>query len=112
MQIYEKDNIIVSMDEETGILLSVMKLIPTSFEGNVEITINDEEALFIKDYLGIDLGDCRDFECDVENANEIIRECFSIESAEVSMELDGKYLSEIIRVADGLMDKIYNSHNS
>jgi len=110
--IYEKGEILVSVDEATGTILSTARLIPVSATQKIAVDVNDEEVCFLKAHLGVDLGEHRYFECDVENANEIIRECFAIESYEVTKVKDDESITALGIIAGDLVNKIHGPYNS
>ena len=107
MQIYEKDGCMVSIEEETGELLSVARLLDSSV--NINIPISGYEAKFLLEELDLDIGKCREIQCDAETANNIIRICFTIESEEAVKFSDGE-LSERGKIASKLIDLIHGPY--
>ena len=107
MQIYEKNNTLVSFDEDNGAIISVCKLISTP--ADVDVTISDDEATFLRDEFDIDMGDYRQFKSDVDTANEIIRQCFMIESDEVMRSDDA--LSERGELATKIVNTIHGPYS-
>ena len=112
MKIYEKNDVMVSVDEHTGTIVSVAKLIPSSDNKNIVVPVDSNELLFFKEYLDIDLGNSSCFKCNIEIANLIIKECFLIESNEVLKINDDEPLSEAGTMAIIILDKIYDSYES
>jgi hypothetical protein len=102
MMIYEKNGKIVSVDEETGTLLSVAKLVTDS----VSVSLDDDSSLFLKSELDIEIGASSRFESGEDVANEVIRRCFVIESEEVLKCGDGE-LSERGKTAMRIIDLIH-----
>jgi hypothetical protein len=107
MMIYEKNGKIVSVDEETGTLLSVAKLVTD----NVSVSLDDDSSLFLKSELDIEIGALSRFESGEDVANEVIRQCFVIESEEVLKSDDGE-LSERGKMAARLIDFIHGPYNA
>jgi len=90
MIIQKKDNVLISIDDINGVLLSVAKII--NEDVNVIALISDDDAVFLRDELGIDMGNCRTISCDAETANNIITDCFNIESEEVLKSTDENFI--------------------
>ena len=109
MTIQEKNDMLLSIDEDSGTLLSVCRLIPSP--DDVDLTISDEQAKFLLNELGIDMGDYRQFRSDVDTANEVIRQCFEIESEEISKSNDDS-LSERGELATKLINTIHGPYKN
>lgn len=108
MRIYEKDFAMVAVDEATGILLSVAKLIETS--GNVAFAITGEQLEFLRTEFALDAGDIHEFKSNTDTANYFIRGCFAIEAEEVAkLDDKGPALSRRGEIAVQLIDLLYNS---
>ena len=109
---FKLNKALVSIDEDSGTLLSVCRLIPTP--DDVDVMINDEQAKFISDELGIDMGDYRQFSSDVDTANEVIRLCFEIESEEILKSNDdtlsarGELATKLINTIHGPYENAVN----
>ena len=109
MTIHEKNNMLVSIDEDSGTLLSVCRLITSP--DDVDVIINDEQAKFLTDELGIDMGDYRRFNSDVDTAKEVIRQCFEIESEEILIS-NGDTLSTRGEIATKLINTIHGPYEN
>ena len=106
IQIYEKDHCVASVDETSGTLLSVGRLISSG--KNVNVSISDDDATFLYDELDLDMAAFRDIKCDAETANNLLRLLFMIESEEVKKSENGN-LSERGAMAVNLINLIYDS---
>jgi hypothetical protein len=116
IQIYEKDNVLVAIflseDGVTGDVVSTARLIPPHITENITVNVDDEEAAFLKEYLDIDMEEYRTLELSVEAANDLIRDCFRIESAEVaSVADDDGSTTNIGMIATRLLDKIHGPYS-
>jgi hypothetical protein len=109
MQIFEKDLVLVSFDDDSEMVISVARLISSS--ENVDVAINDDMAAFFQTELGLNLGSCRRFASDANTANEVIRLLFGIESEE-SLKAGDMNKSDRGGMASLLINLIHGSYSS
>ena len=102
-----KNNVLVSINDETGELLSFTRLVDGS--GEVDLLVDDNEAEFLINELSLNLGLERNVSIDVESANVIIRDCFGIETEEAATAEEGA-MSHRGEMATNIINKILEAY--
>ena len=101
---YEKDDCMVAIEEDEGVILSVARL-RTSSE-DVVVEIGDDGVEFLSDEFEIDMQETRTLKCDLETANHIIRMCLEIEAEEV-LKADGEVFSRRGEMASHIINLLH-----